>query len=79
MMDLRFQISSSEQWAELFEGPLELAASQGNRDRAQKLVEAGAKIGEALHEAVLGGHGEVVDNGASINAKQTKEVSTLPS
>lgn len=46
---------------------------QGNRGLAQKLVEAGATIGEALHAAAGAGHGDVatdlLDNRASINAR----------
>ncbi len=74
MIDLIFDASTSgQQWAGLLRGPLERAAGQGNRVLAQKLVEAGAQVGDALHEAVRGGHGEVVEdligNGAPINAK----------
>lgn len=43
--------------------------------------EAGAQIGDALHEAILGGHGEVVEdlleNGASIAAEATEDGRTL--
>ncbi len=74
-LDLIFQVSTSEQWAELLEGPLERAARQGNRGLVEKLVRAGARMGDALHEAVLGGHGEIVtdllENGASTNAQDT--------
>ena len=70
------QISTSEEWAELLKGPLERAARQGNRGLAQKLVDAGVDIGDELHAAVRGGHGEVMndllESGASINATHTK-------
>ena len=73
IVDLIFQVSTPTQWAELLKGPLEYAAGQGNRDLAQKLVEAGADIGDALHTAIFGGHKEMVtdllENGASANAK----------
>ena len=69
-LDLISEVVTSEQWAELLEFPLQRAAGQGNRGIARKLVRAGAQIGEALHEAVGGGHGEVVsdllENGAYI-------------
>ena len=72
-LDLIAELLTSEEWAELLRGPLYLAAGQGNRDLAQRLVEAGAQIGNALHAAVHGGHGEVADdllgNGASIDAR----------
>ena len=72
-LDLIFQVATAEQWAELLKGSLELAAGQGRRDLAQKLLEAGAQIGDALHAAVRGGHGEVVTDllggGAPIDAK----------
>ena len=69
--DLLAEVLTSEKWAELLRAPLERAARQGNRGLAQKLVEAGAEIGNALHEATRGGHGGVVSyllgNGASID------------
>lgn len=75
VIDLIFQVLNSEQWAELLKGPLEHAASEGNGGLAQKLVEAGAQIGDALHAALRGGHAAVVedllDHGASVNAKQS--------
>ena len=75
-LDIISQISTSEQWEKLLKGPLERAAGQGNRGLAQKLVKAGALIGDALHEAVRGSHAEIMndllDNGASINAKNTE-------
>ena len=75
ILDLIAEGSTSEQWAALLRGPLELAAGQGNGGLARSLVEAGAQIGDALHAAVGGGHVEVVhnllDNGASVDAKHT--------
>ena len=71
-LDLISQVLTPERWADLLNGPLERAADQGNRGIAQKLVEAGAAMGDALHAAVQGGHGDVVnyllDNEASIDA-----------
>lgn len=71
VLDHIFTACSSEQWAELLRIPLEHAASDGDAGLAQKVVAAGAKMGRALHEAVQGGHKEIVtnvlDNGAPIN------------
>lgn len=57
---------------EFAEIPLARAAAKGKRSLAQKLVEARAEIGYALHGAVEGGHGQVVDDlleaGASVAA-----------
>ena len=75
VLDYIFQTSTSEQWAEVLKGPLELVAGLGHIHAVQKLVEAGAQVGNALHIAVEGGNGEVVtdllENGASINALDT--------
>lgn len=38
-----------EQWADLLKAILERAAGQGDQDLSQKLVDAGAEIGRALH------------------------------
>ena len=77
MVDFLFRKSTPNQWAEMLQGPLELAARHGNRDLVQKLIEAGVPIGDALHEAVAGGHGDVVndllDKGASIAAKDSRD------
>lgn len=59
-LDLLSESTTSRQWEEVLKGPLELAAARGNRSLAQKLVAAGATIGHALHEAVGGGHGDIV-------------------
>lgn len=72
-LDVLSEILTSEEWAIFLRTPLEVAAAQGNRGFAQKLVEAGAEMGKALHEAVLGDHQEIVNDllegGASIDAK----------
>ena len=72
-IDLIFENSSSEQWADLLKGPLERAVGQGNRDLAQKLARAGAEIGTTLHAAVRGGHGQIandlLENGAPLNGR----------
>lgn len=74
-IDLLSEALGSEQWAELLRVPLERAAGEGNRGLAQKLAEAGAGTGMALHEAVLGGHEETVNDllksGASVAARDT--------
>ncbi len=73
VLDFIFETSTSEQWAELLKGPLEGAVCHDNRGLVQKLVRAGARIGDALHMAAGSGHEEVVtdllENGASINAQ----------
>ncbi len=80
VLGLSFQTSTSEQWAVLLKGPLERAAHRGNRGLVQKLLEARAHIGTALHEAVRGGHGEVVEDllesGVSINGEDTADGKT---
>ena len=80
VLDLIFQVSTSKQWAKLLKGPLQRAAAQGNRGIAQKLVDAGAKIGDALHEAIEGGYvklvADLLENGASTNAKDTNNGAT---
>lgn len=62
VLDFISDTLTSEQWAELLKVPLERAAAWGNRNLAKKLVEAGAEIGDALHEAVKGGNEGVVDD-----------------
>ena len=73
ILDRIAEASTSKEWGDMWAGPLERAAAQGNRDLAQTLVGAGAAIGIALHEAVRGGHGEMADfllgSGASVNGK----------
>lgn len=76
-LDLIAEDATPEEWAELLliKGPVKRAARRGNRRLVQKLTEAGEHSCNALHEAVLGGHGEVVngllESGASINSKDT--------
>lgn len=73
VFDLIAGALTAQKWAELLKTPLERAAARGNRGLAQKLVRAGAEVGSALHEAVLGGHGGIVndllENGASVATK----------
>jgi len=80
-LDLLSEVFSSQQWSELLKGPLERAAARGKRGLAQKLVRAGAEIGNALHAAVWGSHGDIVSdllkNGASIAAKDTNGCTPL--
>ena len=74
VLDFIFATSTSQQWAELLKGPLELAAHEGNGCLAKRLVGAGAPIGNALHAAVRGGHGDLVNDllemGAYVNGKE---------
>ena len=71
--DLIFEVLTSQQLAELLTASLEHAAAKGKRELAQRLVGAGAKVGNALHEAIRGGHGDIasdlVESGASLAAK----------
>ena len=72
--DIFYELLTSEQLADLLRAPLKRAAATGNTELAQRLVHwAGAEIGDALYEAVRGGHGEIVNNvlesGASTVAK----------
>ncbi|CAB1117378.1 unnamed protein product [Ectocarpus sp. CCAP 1310/34] len=62
MVDFIFEILTSQQLAELLRALLEHAAAKGNKDLAQRLVRAGAEIGDALHRAVDGGHREIVSD-----------------
>ena len=79
--DLLFELLPSEQWGEWLTAPLERAAARGKRDLAQQLFSAGAKIGDALHEAIYRGHGETVsvllESGASPAAKDVKGCTPL--
>ena len=74
-VDLIFEALTSEQWAELLKAPLEQAAAVGERYLTRKLLHAGANIGDALHEAIRGGYGNIVKcllaNGAAVLAKNT--------
>lgn len=61
-LELIAEVLTWEEWAALLKAPLERAVARGNRDLAQKLVEAGAAFGDALHEAVEGGHPLIVND-----------------
>ena len=74
-LDLLSESLAPTQWGDMLKAPLERAAAKGMRGLAQKLVWAGAKVGKAMHEAVLGGHDGIVhdllDGGASTAVKDT--------
>eukprot|EP00752_Nemacystus_decipiens_P006565 g5911.t1 len=78
--DFIFEVLASQQLAELLTVPLERAAAKGKRDLAQSLFRAGAGIGNALHEAIRGGHGEIasdlVDGGAALDTKHADDGDT---
>lgn len=57
-----FELLKPEGWAKWLNVPLERAAAEGKRGLAQRLVGKGAEIGNALHAAVRGGHGEIVND-----------------
>eukprot|EP00752_Nemacystus_decipiens_P016787 g15024.t1 len=80
--DLIFEVLTSQQLAELLTAPLERAAAKGERDLAQRLVRAGAGIGNALHEAIRGGHGEIasdlVDGGAGLDTIEITNAGDTP-
>ena len=71
VLDRMFKAFTSEQWSAVLQAPLASAAGEGDEGLVQKLVEAGAHIGDAVHAAIRGGHGEIVDtlveNGGSIH------------
>ena len=79
--DLISEVFNAKEWAKLLKAPLERAAARGNRELAKKLVRAGADIGNALHAAVWGGHGQIVSDllkhGASFAAKDTNGCTPL--
>lgn len=80
-LDFIFDILTSEEWAKCLQAPLGRAAAKGNRDLAQQLVGAGAEIGDALHWAIHGRHGEIVtdllESGASLTAKDAEGCTPL--
>lgn len=74
VLDHIFEAFSSEQWADLLETPLDRAATHGDQDLVQKLVEAGAAdTGYALHSALQNRHKSIVhillENGAPVNSR----------
>ncbi len=72
-VDLIAEVLTSQRWAHLLKATLEHAAFKGNRGLAQKLLRAGAEIGDALCAAVRGGRVDIVndllDGGASLAAE----------
>eukprot|EP00752_Nemacystus_decipiens_P010676 g9507.t1 len=73
MLDLMFEELASEELAAMLKAPLlERAVAKHKRDLSQRLVRAGAEIGEALHKALLVGNDEIVndllESGASLAA-----------
>lgn len=56
-----WRASTPQEWASWLRVPLESAASLGDIVVAQKLVEAGAEIGTAVHEAIWSRHDELVE------------------
>lgn len=76
ILDLLSKVLTTKKWAELLNIPLEHAAAQGDAGLVDKLVEAGAGVGVAVHDAVVGGHVEIVNNllesGASPKEKDTR-------
>ena len=62
ILDVVSEALMPRQWAELLMNALEGAAAEGDRGLAMKLVGAGARIGLALHSAVRGGHGELMND-----------------
>lgn len=71
--DVIFEVLTQEQWTELLRAALEGAAAKDNIQLAQRLIGAGAEAGDALDDAVEGGHGEIMrgflESGASLTAK----------
>ncbi len=71
IVDHMFRAFPPAHWPALLHVPLASAAWEGDEGMVQKLVEAGARIGDALHAAVRGGHGKIVnhllESGASIH------------
>ena len=63
---------ASYKWLEWLKAPLELAAAEGDEILSQKLVEAGGRSGNVLHEAVRGGQTALVtkllDSGVSLHS-----------
>lgn len=55
-----FKNSTRQDWAAWLQVPLQHAAARGDEALALRLIKAGAAIGTAVHEAVQGGHVELV-------------------
>ena len=76
-LDLLFEVITPYQWGMLLKAPLLRAVADGNRGLVQELAGAGAEFGSALHEAVLRGYGDMVNdllaNGAPLNGKEALE------
>lgn len=78
ILDVISEVFKPEQWAAFLRVLLEGVAVKGHRCLAQKLlVGAGAAMGGALHEAVRGGHNQLVkdllqENGASASSKDRR-------
>eukprot|EP00752_Nemacystus_decipiens_P010506 g9357.t1 len=60
IFDRMAETMTSTQWAEFLKAPLEVAAAHGDVSLSQKLVAAGAKVGNALHGAIRERHEQVV-------------------
>lgn len=82
IFDLLAKALTSQQWAEMLKAPLKDVVHEGNIGLAHKLLGAGAEVGDALHEAVKGGHGDVVNGfleiGAPVAAKDTSAFGNTP-
>lgn len=72
IFDLVAQGATPRQWSEWLRPPLERAAASGDEVMVARLTAAGGAIGNSLHQAVRGGHLQLVDRllskGASTNA-----------
>ena len=62
ILDIMSEAFTPAQWEELLTTALKGAAAKGDRGLAMKLVGAGARIGLALHSAVRGGDGQLVND-----------------
>ncbi len=71
VLDHMFKGSPPSEWPALLQAALESAAGEGDESLVQKLVEAGARIADAVHAAIRGGHEKIVshllESGASIH------------
>ena len=62
IFDLLSKVLTTKNWAAFLNIPLEHAAAKGDIGLVDRLVEAGAGVGVAVHDAVVGGHVEIVNN-----------------